>query len=145
MAKQLYVVGVDGSEWSKRAVNRAISLAAETGADVNLVYAYEYTSGNPLATKGIIPDSVDKVAEEKNIIDTILQPMVESAATPSVKASCVVLWGEPVEKIHYYVKETKASMLFVGRRGRSRIADLVLGSVANKLAHYSGIPVVLVP
>ncbi|MEX0300669.1 MAG: universal stress protein, partial [Kordiimonas sp.] len=42
-------------------------------------------------------------------------------------------------------KETKANLIFVGRRGRSRIADLVLGSVANSLAHTVGKPIVLVP
>jgi nucleotide-binding universal stress UspA family protein len=36
-------------------------------------------------------------------------------------------------------------MLFVGRQGRSQIVDLLLGSVANKLAHHVGIPIVLVP
>ena len=42
-------------------------------------------------------------------------------------------------------KKKKASMVVVGRRGRSSIADLVLGSVANSLAHTLGVPVVLVP
>lgn len=145
MAKQLYVVGVDGSEWSSRAADRAIKLAAQTDADVSLVYAFEYNNGNPLATRGVIPETVDKNLEEKNIISTILQPMIDNAASPSVNVKSIVLWGDPVEKIHEYVKVEKAAMLFVGRRGRSRFADLILGSVANKLAHHSGIPVVLVP
>ncbi|XQW86854.1 universal stress protein [Thalassotalea piscium] len=145
MAKQLYVVGVDGSQWSERAADRAIKLAAQTGAEVSLVYAFDYNSGNPLATRGIIPETLDKDAEEQNIMQSILQPMIDKAASPSVNVTAVVLWGEPVDKIHDYVKAAKASMVFVGRRGRSRFADLILGSVANKLAHYSGIPVVLVP
>lgn len=145
MAKQLYVVGVDGSEWSSRAADRAINLAAQTGADVSLVYAFEYNRGNPLATRGIIPETIDKQLEEENIITTILQPMIDNAKSPSVAVSCNVLWGDPVEKIHDFVKVEKAAMVFVGRRGRSRFADLILGSVANKLAHQSGVPVVLVP
>jgi nucleotide-binding universal stress UspA family protein len=145
MTKQLYVVGVDGSEWSSRAADRAIKLAAQTDADVSLVYAFEYNKGNPLATRGIIPDAIDKNLEEENIITTILQPMIDNAASPTVTVKCNVLWGEPVEKIHEFVKVEKATMVFVGRRGRSRFADLILGSVANKLAHHSGVPVVLVP
>lgn len=145
MAKQLYVVGVDGSEWSQRATDRAIKLAAQTGASVSVVYALDYNSGNPLATKGIIPDNINQAEEEENIKNTILQPMIDKSELSNVNVNAVVLWGEPVDKIHHFVKTEKASMVFVGRRGRSQFADLVLGSVANKIAHCSGVPVVLVP
>lgn len=35
-----------------------------------------------------------------------------------------------------------ANMLFIGR---SRVMDMLLGRVANKLAHRVGLPIVLVP
>ncbi|GHE82528.1 universal stress protein [Thalassotalea profundi] len=145
MAKQLYVVGVDGSEWSKRAVERAIKLAEKTGADVSLVYISEDFNSNPLATRGVFQDGINHQKEEKNIIKNILEPIIKSTSLPSVNTHSVVLWGEPVEKLHQYVKAQKATMIFVGRRGRSRVVDLILGSVANKLAHYSSVPIVLVP
>lgn len=56
-----------------------------------------------------------------------------------------LIWGDPVDEINEHVKKTHANMLFVGRQGRSRIVDMLLGSVANKLAHTVGIPIVLVP
>jgi len=144
MGKQLYVVGVDGSDWGKRAFEKATSLASQTGADVTVVYALEYNSGNPLATKGIIPEGLDKEAEENKILEEVINPMLESAPS-DVQVDSKVLWGNPVDKIHDLVKSEHANMLFVGRRGRSRFANLILGSVANKLAHHSGVPVVLVP
>ncbi len=75
----------------------------------------------------------------------MITPLTEKLTASGVKFEFELTWGDPVEVLSDSVKNEHAHFLFVGRRGRSRIADLVLGSVANKLAHYVGIPIVLVP
>ncbi len=42
MKKPLYIVGVDGSEWSERAVMRAVNLAKQTSAQVEFVSVIEF-------------------------------------------------------------------------------------------------------
>lgn len=145
MKKQLYLVGVDGSEWSNRALQRAMNLAEQTGASVKLVYVLDWSRIQPVIIEGVIPPSLSMEDEEKYANENVILPIIEQYKDYSTDLNSELIWGDPVEILHDQVKETHANMLFVGRRGRSRFRDLLLGSVANKLAHCIGIPVVLVP
>jgi len=51
MCKLLYIVGVDGSEWSERAVN----LAQQIGASVKLMYMITWQEFQPVMVEGIAP------------------------------------------------------------------------------------------
>lgn len=145
MRKTLYLVGVDGSEWSERAVERAIHLAQQTGASVKLVYVITWQEFQPLIVEGIVPPMLDKKQIEHDANKKILQPLIEKYQVEDLHLTSEYIWGEPAEVLRQYVKDHHANMLFVGRRGRSLIVDILLGSVANKLAHYVGVPIVLVP
>ncbi|MBA6327260.1 universal stress protein [Colwellia sp. MB02u-6] len=145
MHKLLYLVGVDGSEWSNRAVERAIHLAQKTGASVKLVYVITWQEFQPMMIEGVAPPPLDKKQIEHDVNEKILQPLVEKFKAEKVDLSNEYIWGEPVDALLQQVNDYHVNMLFVGRRGRSRFADILLGSVANKLAHCIGVPIVLVP
>jgi nucleotide-binding universal stress UspA family protein len=145
MSKLMYLVGVDGSEWSERAVERAVHLAQQTGANVNLVNVITWQDFQPVMVEGIAPPMVDKEQVELDASKKVLQPLIEQYQVEGVNLTGECIWGEPVEVLHQYVKDHHVYMLFVGRRGRSQFADLLLGSVSNKLAHHVGVPIVLVP
>ena len=146
MKNHLYIVGIDGSDWSERAAERAVNLAESTGAKVKLLYVMNDLSGvQPVGIGAIAVPVIDKDQEEKNVIDHVLTPLVAKLASSDVDVDSEFIWGDPAEIIQKQVKDGHANMLFVGRRGRSRFADILLGSVANKLAHSIGVPIVLVP
>lgn len=145
MTKPLYLVAVDGSEWSKRAVERAISLAEKTEAKVKLLTVKDWTYIQPMALEGVAPPILDQATEERNTIAQVLTPLEKKYADVGVELKTELLWGDPVVVILEQIKKKHVNMLFVGRQGHSRIADILLGSVANKLAHRAGIPIVLVP
>ncbi|MEY8214123.1 MAG: universal stress protein [Colwellia sp.] len=145
MRKLLYIVGVDGSEWSERAVERAVNLAEKTGASVKLVYVITWQEFQPVMVEGIVPPMLDKKQIEHDVSKKILQPLIEKHQVEDLHLTSEYIWGEPVEVLHQYIKDHHVNMIFVGRRGRSRFVDALLGSVANKLAHYVGVPIVLVP
>jgi nucleotide-binding universal stress UspA family protein len=143
--KNLYVVAVDGSEWAGRAADHAIHQAEKTGADVILITVIPWSGYQPLTLDEMAHRPVEKQEEELTAKDTILTPILEKHRDSGVNISTEFHWGHPVNIIKDRVKAEKASHVFVGRRGRSRVADLVLGSVANSLAHSLGVPIVLVP
>lgn len=145
MSKPLYLVAVDGSEWSKRAADRAIHLAEKTHAKVKIVTVIDWSYLQPAIIEGVVPPILDKETEETNIFGRVLTPLVTKYNTSEVNITAELIWGDPVVVIKEQVKKTHAVMLFVGRQGRSRVVDMLLGSVANKLAHSVGIPIVLVP
>lgn len=143
--KQLYLVAVDGSEWANRAADQAIRQASQTGATVKLITVIPWSGYQPLTLDEMAHRPLEKHEEEATAKEVILDPILEKHKESGVDVSGEFLWGHPVKVIQERAKKEKASQVFIGRRGRSRIADLVLGSVANSLAHSLGVPIVLVP
>ena len=146
MGKFSYLVAVDGSEWSDRAAERAVSLAEKTGAEVHFITAIQWANYQPLYTTDFATTPMlDKDEEEKAVRKNVLEPLEERFADSGVKLSSDLYWGHPAEVVKDRAKKEHSNMIFAGRRGRSRIADLIVGSVANSLAHTAGVPIVLVP
>lgn len=145
MSKQFYLVAVDGSEWGNRAADQAVFMAKQSDAEVRLITVVPWSGYQPLTLDEVAHRTVNKKEEEEQAQNNILRPIKEKHQDSGIKITTEYHWGNPVEVIHKRAKDTKANLIFVGRRGRSRIADLVLGSVANSLAHTVGKPIVLVP
>ncbi len=142
---KMYLVAVDGSEWGERAAARAVSLAAETGATVKLVTVIPWSGYRPISIEELANRPIARDEEEMHAKEDILAPLVDKNSDKGVDISTHFDWGDPVEIIRGIAKKDHANMVFVGRRGRSRLSDLILGSVANSLAHSLGVPIVLVP
>jgi len=147
MSDLLYLVAVDGSESAKRAVTRAINLAEKCHAKVHILTVMDWSYLQPLMMKDEISMGpvLNKKVEESNIIKRVITPILNEHKETSIKISSDILEGDPAEVILQQAKELHANMVFIGRQGRSRVIDLLLGSVANKLAHRIGVPIVLVP
>ncbi|MEV6510352.1 universal stress protein [Streptomyces sp. NPDC051642] len=133
------VVGVDGSEPSLRAVDWAADEAVLRGAPLRLVYAslWERYEGTSLA------DDLDKPSEQVRAED-----IVDAAARrahsrrPDVKISTDVLAEEPEYAL---VRESRsASVLVTGTRGRSGLAEALLGSVSLVVAGHAQCPMIVV-
>lgn len=145
MTTHTYLVGVDGSEWGERAAERAVRIAKQTKANVHLVYVLDWSALQSNFVESIAPVEVNRQLEEASVMDNVLIPLKEKLSEHDVDISLTAEWGNPVETLHEYAKKERVNMIFVGRRGRSRFAGLLLGSVADKLAHHVGVPIVLVP
>jgi nucleotide-binding universal stress UspA family protein len=53
--------------------------------------------------------------------------------------------GEPAETLIAVAKERAADAMVLGKRGRGRLAGLVLGSVSQKVVTNAPCPVIVVP
>jgi nucleotide-binding universal stress UspA family protein len=144
MDKPMYIVGIDGSEWAIRALERAILLAEKTGAKVKLVQVITPILSEPFVVDGGIVPMI-KNEDEKKMALNILSSLCDQYKKSNIHLDSEVLRGDPAEVLHDKTKTEHANMLFVGRRGRSRLSEIIVGSVSNKLAHSIGIPIVLVP
>ena len=54
-------------------------------------------------------------------------------------------WGDPAQSIIETAARESTDTLVVGRRGRGRLAGLLLGSVSQKIASLAPCTVVIVP
>ncbi|MEV8558839.1 universal stress protein [Streptomyces sp. NPDC051917] len=132
------VVGVDGSEPSLRAVDWAADEAALRGLPLRLVYAslWERYEGTSLA------DDLGKPSDQ-----VMAEDIVETAARrvrtrrPDVKVTADVL---PEEPEYALVRESDtAAAMVLGSRGRSSLAEALLGSVSVTVAGHARCPVIV--
>ncbi|MGW5774338.1 universal stress protein [Streptomyces longwoodensis] len=132
------VVGVDGSEPSLRATDWAADEAVLRGLPLRVVYAslWERYEGSALA------EDLGRPAEEvlaEDIVDTAVRRVQRRQPDLKVTADLV-----PDEAEHALVREsTGATLLVVGSRGRSGIAETLLGSVSMAVAARADRPVVV--
>jgi nucleotide-binding universal stress UspA family protein len=59
-----------------------------------------------------------------------------------IKAEVVV--GHPADQIVRYAADNNCDMIVLGHRGRSKIADWLLGSVSKRVSSYSPCTVTIV-
>ncbi|WP_416956163.1 universal stress protein [Streptomyces sp. Agncl-13] len=133
------VVGVDGSEPSLRAVDWAADEATLRGAPLRLVYAslWERYEGTSIAEDLAKPDE-----------QVMAEDVVDNAARrarrrhPDLDVSVEVLAEEPEYAL---VRESRsASVLVTGTRGRSGLAEALLGSVSLIVAGHAQCPMIVV-
>lgn len=134
------LVGVDGSEGSKRALGWAVQEAAVRGAVVEA--AVVWRTPYDLGEAPFLP--VDEVKVVSDARERLSQTIAEVAGDrPMVEIDPVVLEGDAAQAL--CARSARADLLVVGSRGHGGFAGLLLGSVSAKCSHHSRCPVVIVP
>jgi nucleotide-binding universal stress UspA family protein len=127
------VVGVDGSDDSRRAVEWSGRLAAEVGARVIAVHAVgllEHEPGDPGA---------EHLRPALDVWTEALQ------ALPDDRVERRLVAGDPAGAVAEVVAETAADLLVVGTRGVGAHGAAGLGSTSLRLAERCACPLVVVP
>ncbi|MCD9898955.1 universal stress protein [Streptomyces sp. MT29] len=133
------IVGVDGSEPSLRAVDWAADEAALRRVPLRIVYAslWERYEGPALAPE--VGSMSGRVAAEDILAAAALRALRHHAELSVTTADVLE------EPEHALVREgLDASAVVVGTRGRSGLADLLLGSVSLTVAAQADCPVIVI-
>ena len=146
-----YMVCVDGSAYSYKAVRTALELAREFGGTVHLCSAFdvEYhhaVFGNIRYALSEAASKVFKFEEQEelhnNIIDkgllklcqaNLKRARVMADAYPEVPVETQILIGKPFQCILQWVEEVQPTLLVLARHGSHRIEGTELGSQADNL------------
>jgi nucleotide-binding universal stress UspA family protein len=142
------VVGFDGSDNSRRAVELVARLEAPAGGKVILLSAVERLYVPTAA--GLPSLSAEVAAEVRRTNDKLTQQVQRDlaiAARPLSKAgwdvSTAVTEGAPLRDLLATVAQVHADLLVVGARGASGIRNLLVGSVAEGALNRSPVPVLV--
>ena len=137
------LVGVDGSEQSIAAARTALGLASLTGGHVPLItvvrppegwWGLEGSPPSPEALASAV------AAGQREILDRVMNALGEDAAG----ATTVEELGDPTTAIINACEREQADLLVIGRRGATVMERVMLGSVADRLAHHAPCPLLIV-
>jgi nucleotide-binding universal stress UspA family protein len=138
----MIVIGLDGSDVAKEALQYGLHEASIRGTRVRVVHSWMMVPAVPASGPGMIAPfdvgpyreageellraTVASVAGDKaDLVDRVL---VEGPAGPAI-----------IDNAH------DAELIVVGRRGRGAVKSLVLGSVSSYVIQHARCPVLVVP
>ncbi len=137
------VVGVDGSDKSRRAVEWAYDEAARHGASLTVVTAWHRPALPMTPPYGSIPpeDYGNQPRQEAlEMLERFTSALVPK--DPAVDVRTSVEDGKPAKVMIERSKE--ADVIVVGSRGHGGFVGMLLGSVSQHLVAHAQCPVVVV-
>lgn len=146
-----FVVCVDGSEGSDRALAHAEKLVEATGGSLLLVHVvepdvYERRGDQPIATRSEAEQSlvIEAIEDAEARGEDVLADAREAVAS-TIEVEDVLLYGDADDAIAEYVEGRPGiDGVVVGHRDVSDRHRDVLGSVARRLIELSPVPVTVV-
>ncbi len=140
-----FLVAVDGSKGSIRAAEFATERALASKSELILAYVIEWSPYSFHTPDELAERHKRREEEIERAQSTVLEPIAKSVKAKGVKVEVVVHHGHPTETLVDLAKERGATQIFIGRKGESRVASLLFGSVAGSLVQTSPVPVTVVP
>lgn len=138
---RLLMVGVDGSDGSRRALEWATGLSNATGARVLAVHVLTYSRE---LIHDVMPETMRTWRRE--LEDDVRTRWVEPLLAAGVEHRALVVEGEsPAAALLDLADNEHADVLIVGAKGHGGFADRVLGGVSYRVTHRARQPVVVVP
>ncbi|WP_458187181.1 universal stress protein [Haladaptatus sp. NG-WS-4] len=145
-----YLVAIDGSPASTGALQYALDLADDTGANVTAVHV---VVPDQFFTGGDKPPASFSEADRELLLSSIEdaetrgQELLDEAAALAddrAEIDTGLLYGEPVDRITEYAEESDFDAIFIGHRGTSERYEGLFGSTAKQVAGRATIPVTIV-
>ena len=145
------LVGIDGSEFSRNAVNYALDLAMKYDSELFLlsIVPSKVHHGDSSGVFGMVSpsyfDEYKKEAEKwfEEIINHINKETTIDTTT-KVKSEVITTPFSTPASILNYAEERDVDLIVIGTRGRSGLKKMLLGNVASDVVTYSYCPVLVV-
>ena len=128
----------DGSEGNDRAVGEAIDLAAETGAELHVLFVVEELPYAPEMTEDRLEVQLRGIGEEAT------ETIRERAEEAGVTAQTAIEDGTPHLEILGYVDREMIDLVVMGTHGRNGLDKYLLGSVTERVVRSADVPVLTV-
>jgi nucleotide-binding universal stress UspA family protein len=138
------VLSVDGSMDSDKAVRATADLAHLHGSRVLVVHGRDVPFVNPNVRPSIVgaTERLETDEEAQRLVDDAVAVLRDAG----VEARGRVLpgLGRIGDKILDAAEGEDANLIVLGSRGMSRLHEVMIGSVSNRIVHMAKVPVLLV-
>ena len=127
------MVPVDFSSYSKQAVNYAAMIAKKFNAGIVLAHVIDSLSYS-------VTDTL-KVIEHRRALETIAGTLLDNLSKQlrekNLKVKTYLVSGAPYREILKKTQLEKVDLIVMGTHGRTGVAHLLLGSVAERVVRLS--------
>ncbi|HET8528184.1 MAG TPA: universal stress protein [Gaiellaceae bacterium] len=136
----LILIGTDGSEGARAAVDEGGRLAGRTGAEVLVATVRQ-------APSTLLGEPRYQEALHRQLVraEHALDQATELLDALGVEHESLVLEGDASEELLRLAESRGAALVVVGSRGRSPVRAALLGSVSGAVVARSPVPVLVVP
>ncbi len=137
------VVGTDGSDTARKAVERAAQLAEASGAELHLVSAYKSPTVMVTAPEvAVVVDQEEwRIAAQSEVERQLTS--VQASLRPKLDVATHALPQDPAKAICETAQAVEADLIVVGNKGMKGMRR-VLGSVPSSVAHHAPCDVLIV-
>ncbi|MDO5688686.1 MAG: universal stress protein [Tissierellia bacterium] len=136
-----YLVPVDGSPNSKKAMATASRMAAKTGGSITLLCVIDTESVVMHSQVNVMmAEIMDKT---KDAYDSMLDSLIEEYRSEKYELRKEIRYGNVAGEI-LEESDKGYDMILIGSRGLSLLSRTFLGSVSNKVVHHTKIPILVV-
>jgi nucleotide-binding universal stress UspA family protein len=139
------VVGTDGSDTAREAVQEATALARAVGGSIELVSAYEPVPNVRLRREARdVPTDVEWSVNRREDVEATLAEASEAIRAAGVPVEVYAREGDPADAILDVAEERRADLIVVGNKGMTGAKRFLLGSVPNKVSHHAPCSVLII-
>jgi universal stress protein A len=142
------LAATDFSEDSTLALSYAQELASKFGAEIVLLHVDQ-----PLAPVMMTPElgpamdigAMSRIAEEQRLLaQRELDKIVKGIRDAGLKAKCLLKVGSPFLEILHTSQNEKIDLIVLGTHGRTGLAHVLMGSVAERVVQKAPCPVLTI-
>src|SRR2546423_11415023 len=128
----------DGSEPASRALQLAITIAKQNGAELHSVSVEELPP---------MPEFIEEVRETRAIAARRFHPVLQRARARAEQQGLTlpthVLTGHPVRTVVELARELQVDLLVIGATGPSALYERMIGSRADRIIQLAPCPVLV--
>ena len=134
------LVAIDLAAGSDVVMKTAMELGRALLAELHVIHVHKIHAGNLL--EGGMADAGVLAAQEIADLELQLERFAAQFAESGINITTDVYSGEPYLEINQAVDKSGADMIVMGTHGRTGVAHLVLGSVAENVLRHARVPVI---
>ena len=134
------LVAIDLAAGSDVVMKTAMELGRALQAELHVIHVHKIHAGNLL--EGGMADAGVLAAQEIADLELQLERFAAQFAESGITITTDIYSGEPYLEIIQAVDKSGADMIVMGTHGRTGVAHLVLGSVAENVLRHARVPVI---
>ncbi|WP_343561062.1 universal stress protein [Kiloniella sp. b19] len=140
-----YLVAVDNSDGSKRALQHAVERAKASSAKLILTHVIDWSPYSFHTPDELAERTKRREEEIIRARDIVLVPLAEEVRQAGLEVEIEIQHGRGAETLAQLAEQHNVAQIIAGRSGETNLKTLMFGSTSSKLVQISSVPVLIVP